>query len=277
MPRASENYNLYLLKPNLVLEWHPSKNGNLRPRDVTPGSGKKVWWICAEGHEWQAAIYSRSNGRGCSHCNKSHPINNSELMVSDLPIAREWHPTKNGNLSLRDVDSGFGEKVWWICEEGYEWQATVKSRMEGAGCPRCARTAMQKIPPGNKSKIMSGNTIGENEIQSTRNNLAMGPPIAEMKPGREHRREKRFKFQDTISIENKDSGQWTYARSANISGAGLLIESEIPYNRGAKVIVQFNHPPFKSMQKTYPSIVRWCKELPYDSTDSFYGMGVEFI
>jgi hypothetical protein len=277
MPRASQDYNLYLLKPNLVIEWHPSKNGNLRPRDVTPGSGKKVWWLCTEGHEWQAAIYSRSRGSGCPHCNKNHLINDDELMLSDLSLAKEWHPTKNGDLKPRDVDSNFGEKVWWLCEEGYEWQATVKSRMEGAGCPRCGRAIMQKRSTRNGTKIKSGKTIGEDELQSINNNFNIGPSISEMHTGTDFRREKRYMFQDTISLENQESEQWTYARSVNISGSGLLIESEIPYNRGAKVLVQFSCPPFKSMKKINPSIVRWCKELPYDSTDSSYGVGVEFI
>ena len=285
MPRASKDYNLYLLKPNLVLEWHPTKNENLRPLDVTPGSGKKVWWLCSKGHEWQAAIHSRSKGSGCPLCNQNHRVDVDEmvasdldeLMVSDLPLAREWHPTKNGDLNPKEINSYFEEKVWWLCEEGYEWQASVKSRIEGGGCPQCARAIMLTWSPENKTNIRPGKAIVENEIQSTSNNFVLGAAISDMYRGQEHRREKRYKFQDTISLESQESEQWTYARSVNLSGSGLLFESEIPYNRGTKVMVQFNHPPFKSMQKLYPSIIRWCKELPHDSTDSSYGVGVEFI
>jgi hypothetical protein len=41
--------------PNLANEWHPTKNGELSPYDVTNGSNKKVWWKCAKGndHEWE--------------------------------------------------------------------------------------------------------------------------------------------------------------------------------------------------------------------------------
>jgi hypothetical protein len=98
-----------------------------------------------------------------------------------------------------------------------------------------------------------------------------------MKSGADFRKDKRFMFQDTVILENRDSGQWSYARSVNISGVGLFFESEIPFDRGTRIIIQFNNPPFKSSQKTFPSIVRWCKELSYDSTASFYGVGVEFI
>jgi hypothetical protein len=53
MPKATKEYNLSILKPSLVKEWHPTKNVQLKPYDVTPGSGKRIWWICQKGHEWQ--------------------------------------------------------------------------------------------------------------------------------------------------------------------------------------------------------------------------------
>ena len=37
--------------PELSKEWHPTKNGDLTPYDVTVGSHKKVWWICSKGHK----------------------------------------------------------------------------------------------------------------------------------------------------------------------------------------------------------------------------------
>ena len=30
--------------PDLAIEWHPIKNRNLTPHDVTIGYDKKVWW-----------------------------------------------------------------------------------------------------------------------------------------------------------------------------------------------------------------------------------------
>ena len=52
-------------------------------------------------------------------------------------LADEWHPTKNGNLTPRDVTSGTRKKVWWVCKEGHEWQATIADRNQGSGCPIC--------------------------------------------------------------------------------------------------------------------------------------------
>jgi transposase-like protein len=52
----------------LASQWHPTRNGELTPADVTGNSGKKAWWLCARGHEWQAMINNRSKARGCPKC-----------------------------------------------------------------------------------------------------------------------------------------------------------------------------------------------------------------
>jgi hypothetical protein len=65
---ASKENNLAVVNPKLAKEWHPRKNIGLTPFNVTPRSGKKVWWRCKEGHEWQARISNRSRGVGCPRC-----------------------------------------------------------------------------------------------------------------------------------------------------------------------------------------------------------------
>jgi len=52
--QVSKTYNLKVFNPGLAAQWNPVKNGDLTPGAVTPGSGKKVWWLCEKGHEWQA-------------------------------------------------------------------------------------------------------------------------------------------------------------------------------------------------------------------------------
>lgn len=37
--------------PEIAAMWHPTKNGNLKPCDVSFGSGRKVWWIDKDGKE----------------------------------------------------------------------------------------------------------------------------------------------------------------------------------------------------------------------------------
>ena len=56
--------------PRIAAQWDNERNGTLTPQQVTPGSHKKVWWKCSEGHEWKAVVYSRTGnqGYGCPIC-----------------------------------------------------------------------------------------------------------------------------------------------------------------------------------------------------------------
>ena len=46
--------------PELLREWHPTKNGDLRPEEFTYVSKKKVWWVCHKGHDYDTIITSRT-------------------------------------------------------------------------------------------------------------------------------------------------------------------------------------------------------------------------
>ena len=37
----------------------------LAPDEILPGSTKRVWWRCTDGHEWKAAVYSRTGAKKC--------------------------------------------------------------------------------------------------------------------------------------------------------------------------------------------------------------------
>ena len=123
----------------LLRQWDTEKNGALTPHDVTYGSNRKPWWRCEKSHEWQAAVYTRTAGAGCPYCAGKRVWHDGNDFSSRYPeIAAEWHPTKNGALSSSDVTPGTHRKVWWKCSAGHEWQAEVKSRVSGCGCPVCA-------------------------------------------------------------------------------------------------------------------------------------------
>ena len=57
MTKLSADYNLAKLYPEVAEEWHPTKNGDLQPKDCYPKGSQKVWWECKQcGHEWPAFI-----------------------------------------------------------------------------------------------------------------------------------------------------------------------------------------------------------------------------
>lgn len=73
MNQKEQNTNILAIKnPELAKEWHPTKNGDLKPTDVTYSSIKKVWWKCKCGCSWLASIYTRATGYGnCPNCKKN--------------------------------------------------------------------------------------------------------------------------------------------------------------------------------------------------------------
>ena len=135
--------------PALVAEWHPTKNGVLTPNTVAAVSSRRIWWRCAVGHEWQAQVSSRNAGHGCSKCafaNRKPKVVNQERSVTGKHplLAKQWHPTKNGDDRPDRASPGSHRKVWWRCSKGHEWQASINNRVHGTGCPKCARATFSK-------------------------------------------------------------------------------------------------------------------------------------
>ena len=139
--------DLATVHPHLAKEWHPTKNGELKPSDFLPNSNKKVWWKCEMGHEWEAKIQSRSNGSNCPYCaGKKVLIGYNDLATTHPHLAKEWHPTKNGELTPFDITAGSDKKVWWMCDMGHEWQTQIKLRSRGTGCPICNSGSKTSFP-----------------------------------------------------------------------------------------------------------------------------------
>ena len=143
--KVSKTNSLKTCFPKTAKEWHPTKNGNLTPDKITGGSHKKVWWKCivADDHEWEASVKSRSQligARGCPFCSKSGKASSTNNLALNNPeIAKQWHPTKNGDLTPKQVRSNSTKKVWWLCVEGHEYLHSVNQRTSRTiKCPICS-------------------------------------------------------------------------------------------------------------------------------------------
>ncbi|MGM9635316.1 MAG: zinc-ribbon domain-containing protein [Candidatus Avispirillum sp.] len=136
--------SLEAINPLLASEWNFQKNGSLMPSMVSPLSGKKVWWICKNKHEWQASVSNRTKGRGCPYCAGRYATKTNNFAVSNLPILSEWHPTKNNDLSPEKVLTMSSQVVWWKCENGHEWQSSLRNRASNPQCPFCKQETNEK-------------------------------------------------------------------------------------------------------------------------------------
>ena len=131
--------------PDLALEWHPSKNGNLSAEMVAPMSNKRVWWLGKCGHEWQMSLQDRTNQQcGCPICSGKRIVRGENDLLSNYPdLCEEWEWEKNIVIGLTPdkVAPHSDKKAWWKCKTcGYEWKSKIDSRTRlKAGCPECGK------------------------------------------------------------------------------------------------------------------------------------------
>lgn len=125
--------------PEIAKQWDYEKN-SCTPDEVAPYSNKSYWWKCPKcGYNFEARVANRTKlKRGCPCCaNKVAVQGINDLATTHPKLSEEWHPIKNEELEPTQVTHGSGKKVWWICPEGHEYQATVLHRTRGTNCPVC--------------------------------------------------------------------------------------------------------------------------------------------
>lgn len=137
--RASDLKKGCVSDSKLLAEWDYEKNSE-GPETYPPGSNKSVWWKCGKcGYEWRAKIANRTIlNRGCPCCaRKVVARGKNDLETTHPELAKEWHPTKNGDLKPFQVLAGSARKVWWLCPAGHEYRASLLHRGHGTNCPIC--------------------------------------------------------------------------------------------------------------------------------------------
>jgi len=132
--------------PEIVKEWHPTLNKDLKPSDFTYGSGKKAWFQCDKGHAYQTTIRSKAVRKtNCPNCNndkKSTPSQTNCLSITHPEIAEQWHPILNGNLSPNQVCYASSKDAWFQCNSSPDhlWKTKIYERTKKgrSNCPYCS-------------------------------------------------------------------------------------------------------------------------------------------
>lgn len=70
------------VNPELIKEWDYDKN-TVTPEEVMAGSGQRIWWLCEQGHSWEAVVASRNAGRGCLQCFQNEGASKAEKEIAD--------------------------------------------------------------------------------------------------------------------------------------------------------------------------------------------------
>ena len=153
--------DLATINHDIAVQWHPTKNGNLKPTQVTANSNKKVWWLLPYNDpntgkhfdfEWRASVADRNNGNGCPYLSgQAVWVGFNDLATVNPELAAQWHPTKNGELKPTQVTANTDKKVWWLYPYDdpntgkhfdFEWEASIGNRSRGSDCPYLAGNAV---------------------------------------------------------------------------------------------------------------------------------------
>ena len=142
--KESNNNTLKKSNPKLADQWHPFLNGSLTPDAVSCNSHKKVWWLGECGHEWEAEVKSRNQGRGCPFCSGRMVLKGfNDIATTDREYLKEWNYNKNLDVTPFELSAGSHKKVWWKCENGHEWLASPNHRIsKKRGCPYCCHNPL---------------------------------------------------------------------------------------------------------------------------------------
>lgn len=65
-------------------------------------------------------------------------IKNSSVAAMFSELVSEWDVKKNKGMTPDNFSANAHTKVWWKCEKGHSWQASIASRNRKLGCPYCA-------------------------------------------------------------------------------------------------------------------------------------------
>jgi len=177
--RIGYGNDLYSLYPKLMKEWNFNKN-KLDPKKIRPHTMKKVWWICPKNHEYKSLISNRvkvKSGTKCPYCTNQKAGYGNSLFDRYPEVSKQWHPTKNGDLTPKDVFPSTSKKYWWRCKNGHEWEQSTFTRTNSKTyCKKCdfeerSKLILEDYKDGlNKQELKSKYIIGQkllNEILSS--------------------------------------------------------------------------------------------------------------
>lgn len=72
-------------REDIVAEWDSKRNGDLSPDEITPGSNKKIQWICPVGHSYDMTPAHRKVGQSCPYCSNKKAQKGYNDLASQFP------------------------------------------------------------------------------------------------------------------------------------------------------------------------------------------------
>ena len=140
-PRIVDKSNPYTIQ-NIKL-WCKLNNKDFELiSDTYEGCDINLKWKCFKkecGEIFESTWDNIKANRDCPFCAGKRVGLSNCLATTNPELAKEWHPTLNGDLTPFNVTPGTNKNIWWQCEKGHEWQAEIYNRAgNNSGCPYCS-------------------------------------------------------------------------------------------------------------------------------------------
>ena len=149
--------SLHALYPEVANLWHPAKNEDITPHDITPHSSKKrIWWQCKVNpeHVWdQVPAVLTGMGCGCPYCAGQRFSPERSLAAIAPHLVPEWDEERNKKRADEVMAKG-GSSDWWICtrDSRHRWKEGRANRInKGVGCPFCSN---KRASPTNNLAVL---------------------------------------------------------------------------------------------------------------------------
>jgi hypothetical protein len=148
---ASPDNNLADCHPTIASQLYLAKNIGVKADEITPSSGKKLWWQCPkiDSHVYQARVADRTGvNSGCPYCDGKKVDETNSLATQYPEIAATWHSQKNAPITPDDVTWGTNKKFYWQCEkeDSHVYQAPVVNKTSGqSGCTICQNRVLTPL------------------------------------------------------------------------------------------------------------------------------------
>lgn len=92
--------DLATIRPDLASEFDLVRS-NMSPYEVTVNSHRYAWWLCSNGHSWEAKIYARASGEGCPFCSKMIKTSKPEQIL--YYYIKKWFSDAQNNVKYNSV------------------------------------------------------------------------------------------------------------------------------------------------------------------------------
>ena len=201
--------------------WSLERN-EISPEECPAGRNEKYWWKCPEGddHYWYASpIDIIGQNQGCAVCSGKQVAPSTSFGVCFPDMAKEWHTTKNGDLTPFDVTNGSSShEIWWECENGHEWSSTVDKRTKEGGKKECHACHIEKVCIANTApELVESWDWDENDLTPDLVSNASGIEIAWKCPDCQHK----WKCKPAWRRVTISPGNWRHTGCPNCAPSGF--------------------------------------------------------